>query len=114
MVALELLGGGVALRDPASAQTVFAGRSSAPVAIPLSTMSLGFITGSVVLTARMIRGIPTARWSAASMLVGVLLIAMEIASGVVLLSQVGNVLVWIGAVGCAIRLRRIELDVRPG
>jgi len=113
IVALELLAGGGALLDPTAAQTILDGRSSAPVALPLTTMTLGFFVGSVMLTARMTRGIPAVRGPAASMLVGVLLIVAEIASAQVLLSQVGNVLVWIGAVGCAVRLKRIDPDTAP-
>jgi hypothetical protein len=110
MIALELLAGRLTLLNPTTAQSILDARSSAPVALPLITMTLGFFIGSIMLMIRMIRGIPAVRWPTAGMLVGVLLIAAEIGSGQVVLSQVGNVLVWIGAIAFAVRLQRGDLD----
>jgi hypothetical protein len=105
MVGIELLAGRLAVLDGAALESLLDARSSASVLIPLGAIAAGFFIGSIILTVRMIRGLPTLRWPAAAILIGVLLIAAEIVSAEVVFSRVGNVLVWVGAVSCAVRLR---------
>lgn len=67
---------------------------SGPIAGPMTPIMLSLFVGTAVLAVPLIADGPPIRWPAAALLVGTLLIMAEIISSQVLLSQIGNVMVW--------------------
>jgi hypothetical protein len=106
--AVEAVAGRLALVGPAATKSILDTLFSAPVAVPIFAIALCFFVGVIVLTVPVIGRPGPGRWPAVTLLVGILLILAEITSSQVLLSQLGNVLVWLGSVGFAVLLHRGE------
>ena len=102
----EMVAGRLGLVGPEATKNLFNALFSAQVAIPVFTIGLGFFIGSIMLALRLISGSRRLRWSALILLVGLLCIVAEIISSQVVLSQVGNVLVWVGSTGLTWLVRR--------
>jgi len=85
---------------------------SGPIAGPMLLVGLAFFVGAAVFAMPLIAGSGPLRWSAVVLLAGTLLILAEIISSQVLLSQIGNFLVWGGSAVIARLLVRGEVT-RP-
>jgi hypothetical protein len=84
---------------------------SGPIAGPLSPVALAFFVGAAVFAMPLIVGPGPLRWPAVVLLAGVLLVLAEIISSQVLLSQIGNLLIWSGSVAFAWLLVRGQAGV---
>ena len=104
--AVEMLAGRLGSADHAATTSLLHTLFSLPVAVPIFTIALGFFVGTAMVAIRMIRGVDSLRWPAVFLLIGILLVVAEIVSSQVLFSQMGNVLIWLGTLGFAWRLRR--------
>jgi hypothetical protein len=85
-------------------ETMFSG----PIAGPMLPVALALFVGAAVFAAPLIAGGGPLRWPAVVLLVGTLLVLAEIISSQVLLSQIGNFLVWGGSAAFAWLLVRGE------
>jgi hypothetical protein len=74
---------------------------SGPIAGPMIPVALAFFMGAAVFAGPLIVGSGPLRWPAVVLLAGVLLVLAEILSSQVLLSQIGNLLIWSGSVAFA-------------
>lgn len=102
----EMVAGRLGSVSPDSTKSLLDTFFSPQVAIPVFAVGLGFFVGSIMFAVRMISGSRRLRMPAIVLLVGLLSIVAEIAASQVVLSQVGNVLVWVGSVGLARVLSR--------
>jgi hypothetical protein len=85
-------------------ETMFSG----PIAGPMLPVALALFVGAAVFAAPLIASGRPLRWSAVVLLVGTLLVLAEIISSQVLLSQIGNLLIWSGSAAFAWLLVRGE------
>jgi hypothetical protein len=74
---------------------------SGPIAGPLLPVALAFFVSTAVFAVPLIADGGPLRWPAVVLLVGILLVLAEIISSQVLLSQIGNLLIWSGGVAFA-------------
>jgi hypothetical protein len=77
-------------------------------------VGLAFFVGAVVFAVPLIAGSGPLRWPAVVLLAGTLLVLAEIISSQVLLSQIGNLLVWGGSAAFAWLLVRGEVGAPAG
>jgi hypothetical protein len=85
-------------------ETMFSG----PIAGPMLLVALALFVGAAVFAVPLIADGGPLRWPAVVLLVGVLLVLAEIISSQVLLSQIGNLLIWGGSAAFAWLLVRGE------
>ncbi len=104
--AAEMLAGRLGSTDPAATTKLLEALFSSSVVVPILIVGLGFFIGTAIVAIRMIRDARPLRWPAIFLLAGLLLVMAEIASSQVVLSQIGNVMIWLGTLGFAWRLRR--------
>ena len=91
-------------------ETMFSG----PIAGPMLPAALALFVGAAVFAAPLIAGGGPLRWPAMVLLVGTLLVLAEITSSQVLLSQIGNLLIWSGSAAFAWLLVRGEAGAPAG
>lgn len=91
-------------------ETMFSG----PIAGPMLLVALALFVGAAVFAAPLIAGGGPLRWPAVVLLVATLLVLAEIVSAQVLLSQIGNLLIWIGSAAFAWLLVRGEAGATAG
>jgi hypothetical protein len=108
----EMLAGRLGPVGLAAAEEFLETMFSGPIAGPMMPVALSFFVGTAVLAVPLIAGPGPLRWPARVLLAGVLLILAEILSAQVLLSQIGNFLVWGGSVAFAWLLVRGEAGAR--
>jgi hypothetical protein len=87
--------------DPAAATDLLESMFSGPILAAVGPAMLAFFVGTAVFAVPLIRAGGGLRWAAATILIGVLLILAEILSAQVLLSQIGNVLAFLGSATAA-------------
>jgi hypothetical protein len=87
--------------DPAAATDLLESMFSGPLLAAVGPAMLAFFVGSALFGIPLIRAGGGFRWAAGAILIGVLLILGEILSAQVLLSQIGNVLVFLGSATAA-------------
>ena len=87
--------------DPAAATDLLESMFSGPILAAVGPAMLAFFVGTAVFAIPLIRAGSELRWAAAAILIGVLLILAEILSAQVLLSQIGNVLAFLGSATAA-------------
>jgi len=85
----------------AATEQVLATMFSGPIAGPMVPVAAAFFVGSAVFAVPLIAYGGPLRWPAVVLLIGTLLILAEIISSQVLLSQIGNFLVWGGSAAFA-------------
>ena len=83
--------------DPAAATDLLESMFSGPLLAAVGPAMLAFFVGTAVFAIPLIQAGDRLRWAAAAILIGVLLILAEILSAQVLLSQIGNVLAFLGS-----------------
>jgi hypothetical protein len=91
-------------------ETMFSG----PIAGPMLPVALALFVGAAVFAAPLIASGGPLRWPAVVLLVGTLLVLAEIISSQVLLSQIGNLLIWGGSAAFAWLLARGEVGAPAG
>jgi hypothetical protein len=104
----EMLAGRLGTLGPAATKEFLVTMFSGPIAGPLLPVALAFFVSSAVFAVPMIVDAGPLRWPAVVLLVGILLVLAEIISSQVLLSQIGNLLIWSGSVAFAWLLVRGE------
>lgn len=87
--------------DPASATALLERFFSGPIFFVLGPAMLAFLVGTAVFAAPLIRAGGPLRWAAVLILTGLLLVFAEILSAEILLSQVGNILAFLGGATAA-------------
>src|SRR5262245_40552054 len=87
--------------DPAVATDLLESMFSGPMMGAVGPAMLAFFVGTAIFAIPLIRAGGGLRWAAGAILIGVLLILAEILSAQVLLSQVGNVLAFLGSATAA-------------
>jgi hypothetical protein len=87
--------------DPASATALLERFFSGPIFLVLGPAMLAFLVGTTVFAAPLIRAGGPLRWAAVLILTGLLLVFAEILSAEILLSQVGNILAFLGGATAA-------------
>ena len=105
----EMVAGRLGAVSAAATEEFLGTLFSGPIAGPMLVAGLAFFVGAAVLAVPLIAEPGPLRWPAAVLLAGTLLILAEIISSQVLLSQIGNLLVWGGSVSAAWLLVRGEL-----
>ena len=114
----EMLAGRLGSVGAAATEDFLATMFSGPIAGPLIPVALAFFVGAAVFAVPFIAGSGPLRWPAVVLLAGVLLVLAEIISSQVLLSQIGNLLIWIGGIAFARLVVRGEAgaqaQARPG
>ncbi len=100
--------GAVATRE--FLDTLFSG----PIAGPMIPVGAALFVGAAVVAVPLIADSGPLRWPALVLLVGMLLVLAEIISSQVLLSQIGNFLIWIGSAAFAWLLVRSEVGAPAG
>jgi hypothetical protein len=83
--------------NPTAAIALLESMFSGPMVAAVGPAMLAFFAGTAVFAIPLIRAGGRAAWAASSILIGVLLILAEILTAQVVLSQVGNVLVFCGS-----------------
>jgi hypothetical protein len=106
----EMLAGRLGSAGAAATEEFLDTMFSGPIAGPMLPVALAFFLGATVFAVPLIVGSGPLRWPAVVLLAGVLLVLAEIISSQVLLSQIGNLLVWGGSVGFARLLVRGRVD----
>lgn len=106
----EMLAGRLGSDHEAATEDFLDTMFSGPIAGPLMPVAMAFFVGVAVFAVPMIADPGPLRWPAAVLLAGVLLIVAEIISSQVILSQIGNVLVWISSVAFAWLLLRGDAE----
>jgi hypothetical protein len=107
----EMLAGRLGAGSAAATEDLLDTMFSGPIAGPLSPVALAFFVGAAVFAMPLIVGPGPLRWPAVVLLAGVLLVLAEIISSQVLLSQIGNLLIWSGSVAFAWLLVRGQAGV---
>lgn len=97
----EMLAGRLGSVGPAATEDLLGTMFSGPIAAPMLPVALAFFVGAAVFAVPLIVGSGPLRWPAVVLLAGVLLVLAEIISSQVLLSQIGNLLIWSGGVAFA-------------
>lgn len=110
----EMLAGRLGSLSVAATEEFLDTMFSGPIAGPMIPVAAAFFVATAVLALALIAGSGPLRWPAVVLLAGTLLILAEIISAQVLLSQIGNLLVWGGSVGVAWRLIRGEVGAPAG
>jgi hypothetical protein len=110
----EMLAGRLGSVGAAATEEFLDTMFSGPIAGPMLPVALAFFAGAAVFAVPLIVDSGPLRWPAMILLTGVLLVLAEIISSQVLLSQVGNLLVWGGGVGIAWLLVRGEVGAPAG
>jgi hypothetical protein len=87
--------------DPAAATDLLESMFSGPMLAAVGPAMLAFFAGTAVFAIPLIRAGGGLAWAAGAILIGVLLILAEILSAQVLLSQIGNVLAFLGSATAA-------------
>ena len=105
----EMLAGRLGSLGAAATEQFLDTMFSGPIAGPMLPVALAFFVGAAVFAAPLIADAGPLRWPAVVLLVGTLLILAEIISSQVLLSQIGNFLVWGGSAAFAWLLVRGEV-----
>jgi hypothetical protein len=90
--------------------TLFSGQ----IAGPLIPVAAAFLVGAAVVAAPLIADSGPLRWPAVVLLVGTLFVLAEIISSQVLLSQIGNALIWSASAAVAWLLVRAEVGAPTG
>jgi hypothetical protein len=91
--------------SPAAAAALLETMFSGPMLAAVGPVMLAFVAGTAAFAIPLIRAGGGLRWSAAAIAAGMLLILVEIATAQVLLSQIGNVLIFVGSTGAAMVLK---------
>jgi hypothetical protein len=107
----EMLAGRLGAVGAAGTEDFLDTMFSGPIAAPIIPVTLAFFVGAAVFAVPLIAGSGPLRWPAVALLVGVLLVLAEIMTSQVLLSQIGNLLIWSGSVTFAWLLVRGEAGV---
>jgi ABC-type glucose/galactose transport system permease subunit len=105
----EMLAGRFGALGAAATEELLNTTFSGPIAGPVLPVVAAFFVAAAVFALPLIAGSGPLRWPAVVLLAGVLLILAEIVSAQVLLSQIGNFLVWGGSVAFAWLLVRGEV-----
>jgi hypothetical protein len=87
--------------DPAVATDLLESMFSGPMMAAVGPAMLAFFVGTAIFAIPLIRAGGGLCWAAGAILIGVLLILAEILSAQVLLSQIGNVLAFLGSATAA-------------
>jgi hypothetical protein len=87
--------------DPAAATDLLRSMFSGPMFAAVGPATLAFFVGTAAFAIPLMRAGGRTGWAAASILVGALLILAEILSAQVILSQLGNILVFCGSAAIA-------------
>jgi hypothetical protein len=104
----EMLAGRLGSLGAAATEEFLETMFSGPIAGPMLLVALALFVGAAVFAVPLIAGGGPLRWPAVVLLVGVLLVLAEIVSAQVLLSQIGNLLIWGGSAAFAWLLVRGE------
>jgi len=104
----EMLAGRLGSLGVAATETFLETMFSGPIAGPMLPVALAFFVAAAVFAMPLIAGPGPLRWPAVVFLVGTLLVLAEILSSQVLLSQIGNFLIWGGSAAFAWLLVRGE------
>lgn len=83
--------------DPAAATDLLESMFSGPIVAAVGPAMLAFFVGTAVFAIPLMRAGGRAGWAAATILIGALFILAEILSAQVVLSQIGNLLVFLGS-----------------
>lgn len=110
----EMLAGRLGSLGAAATEQFLDTMFSGPIAGPMVPVAAAFFVGSAVFAAPLIADGGPLRWPAVVLLVGTLLILAEIISSQVLLSQIGNFLVWGGSAAFAWLLVRGDVGAPAG
>jgi hypothetical protein len=110
----EMLAGRLGSLGAAATRGLLEAMFSGPIAGPVTPVLAAFFVGAWVAAVALIAGSRPLRWPAVVLLAGTLLILAEIVSSQVLLSQIGNLLVWGGSVSVAWLLVRGEVGAPAG
>jgi hypothetical protein len=110
----EMLAGRFGSLGAAATEQFLETMFSAPIVGPMIPVAAAFFAGAAVAAMPLIAGSRPLRWPAVVLLVGTLLILAEIISSQVLLSQIGNLLVWGGSVSVAWLLVRGDVGAPAG
>jgi hypothetical protein len=110
----EMLAGRLGSLGVAATEEFLETMFSGPIAGPMLLVGLAFFVGAAVFALPLIAGSGPLRWPAVVLLAGTLLVLAEIISSQVLLSQIGNLLVWGGSVAFAWLLVRGEVGAPAG
>jgi hypothetical protein len=110
----EMLAGRFGSLSAAATEEYLDTMFSGPIAGPMMPVAAAFFAGAALAALALIAGSRQLRWPAVVLLVGTLLILAEIISSQVLLSQIGNLLVWGGSVSMAWLLVRGEAGAPAG
>jgi hypothetical protein len=101
---VEMIAGRLGSVNAASTEHLLDAMLSGPIAAPMIPVMLAFFIGLALVAVPLIKRAGPFRWPAAAILTGLVLILAEIISAQVLLSQIGNVLVWGGGAAFAWQL----------
>jgi hypothetical protein len=110
----EMLAGRLGSLGVAATEEFLDTMFSGPIAGPMMPVGLAFFVGAAVFAVPLIAGSGPLRWPAVVLLAGTLLVLAEILSSQVLLSQIGNLLVWGGSAAFAWLLVRGEVGAPAG
>ncbi len=105
----EMLAGRLGSLGVAATEDFLDTMFSGPIAGPMMPVALAFFVAAAVFAMPLIADSGPLRWPAVIFLVGTLLVLAEVISSQVLLSQIGNVLVWSGSAAFAWLLVRGEV-----
>jgi hypothetical protein len=105
----EMLAGRFGSLGVAATQEFLDTMFSGPIAGPMLPVALALFVGAAVFAVPLIASGGPLRWPAVVLLVGTLLVLAEILSSQVLLSQIGNLLIWAGSITFAWLLVRGEV-----
>jgi hypothetical protein len=110
----EMLAGRLGALGAGATQEFLDTMFSGPIAGPVIPVALALFVGAAVLAVPLIADSGSLRWPAAVLLVGTLFVLAEIISSLVLLSQIGNFLIWSGSAAFAWLLVRGEVGAPAG
>jgi hypothetical protein len=109
----ELLAGRLGSAGAATTEDLLDAMFSGPIAGPMIPVTLALFVGAAVFAVPLIVASGPPRRPAVVFLVGILLVLAEITSSQVLLSQIGNLLIWSGSVAFAWLVVRGEVAGTP-
>lgn len=110
----EMLVGRLASVGAAATEDLLEAMFSGPIAGPMMPVTLALFVGAALFAVPLIVDPGPLRWPAVVFLVGISLVLAEITSSQVLLSQIGNLLIWIGSVAFAWLVVRGEVGTPEG
>jgi hypothetical protein len=110
----EMLAGRLGAGSAAAAENLLDTMFSGPIAAPVIPALLCFFAGAVVFALPLTGDSGPLRWPAAVFLAGIVLVMAEVVSSQVVLSQIGNFLIWGGSVAFAWLLVRGEVGAPAG